>query len=71
MLQNLNIKKYNNNNMWATESLLSLPKVRRHNFSLSDSLLLCRDLTPSCCMSRLKVMSTRTLADQLFNLLSF
>jgi len=51
---------------WATESLLSLPMIRRHNFSFRDSLSLCRDFTLSCCMSRLEVMSTRTFSRPAF-----
>ena len=35
-------------------------------FSSNDSLSLCRDSTPSCCMSRLKVMSTRTFSRPAF-----
>ena len=59
-------------NILATESLLSLSMITRHNFSFSDSLSPCRGLTPSCCMSRSKVMSNRTFRrPALFNLLSF
>jgi len=34
--------------------------------SFSDSLSLCRDLTPSCCMSHLGVTSTRTFSRPAF-----
>ena len=34
--------------------------IRRDNFSFIDSLSLCRDSTPSCCMSCLGVTTTRT-----------
>ena len=49
-----------NNNNRFTKSLMSLPMIRRDNFSFIDSLSLCRDSTPSCCMSCLGVTTTRT-----------
>ena len=52
--------------IWATESLQPLLMMKRDNTFISDSLLLCSDTIQFCCMSRLWVMTIRTIDIQLF-----
>ena len=59
---NNNNNNINNNYKSNYNHFLSLPMIRRDNFSSSDSLSLCRGSTPSCCMSCLGVTSTWTFS---------